>query len=301
MSNKFKDTLFFLGKEVEGRKAGIKTLFVTCKFFEMLYTKDIEFDELVNAAVSNHVQNIYLGAAGAQWSRESLVCAISSLKTLSEDLAAYNFTSTIEIDAKSFSEVYGAQAVYLDNYADHILITVSAPALYHSDKYEVKVSHAEHCTVCVPYQKIDTRYIKDEVLGRVVQQPLSDTEAVPVGDAPQAFDTVVSVSTRFEATHCWPDCPLDEVSFLRTEHRHEFHVTVKAPVTHDDRDIEFIVLKRDLRKLCRDLFEGRFLTSMSCEMIAKKIIDAMNLNYEYKITYCSVYEDGENGAEVTVP
>jgi 6-pyruvoyl-tetrahydropterin synthase len=103
----------------------------------------------------------------------------------------------------------------------------------------------------------------------------------------------IVVRAQFEATHCWPECPIEEVAYLRTPHRHVFHVEVKVPVKHDNRDVEFIQFKHSLQEFFSFQFHRRDLGRMSCEMIAKSILEA------FAPAECaSVFEDGENGAEV---
>lgn len=101
----------------------------------------------------------------------------------------------------------------------------------------------------------------------------------------------IVINTRFAAIHNWPDCPIDEVHFLRNPHRHEFHVKIKTSVNHDDRDIEIIQLKNKVDKFLNFNWHNQNLGHMSCEMMCRQISDAFNLNY------VRVLEDGENGAE----
>jgi len=54
--------------------------------------------------------------------------------------------------------------------------------------------------------------------------------------------TYIEIKTDFEATHNWPECPIDEVGFLRNEHRHKIYVTAKIETT-GDRQIEFFMFK----------------------------------------------------------
>ncbi len=103
----------------------------------------------------------------------------------------------------------------------------------------------------------------------------------------------VIIKTEFEAVHCWPDCPLEAVSFLRNKHRHIFKVTCKAGVTHTNRDIEFIMLKRAVEQYLRSTYDKKDIGGMSCEMICKDLLDAFPV-----LNYVCVEEDGENGAEV---
>jgi hypothetical protein len=55
----------------------------------------------------------------------------------------------------------------------------------------------------------------------------------------------IEVTWQFEGLHCWPSAP-DEVAFLRSPHRHIFHCRARLEVFHQDREVEFILLKRNL-------------------------------------------------------
>ena len=101
----------------------------------------------------------------------------------------------------------------------------------------------------------------------------------------------IIIRTQFEATHNWPDCPIEEVAFLREEHRHIFHVEVKIEVSHNNRELEFIMLKRIVNELLQSL--GKRLGTMSCEDIAERIITTF---CNHPIKSVSVFEDNENGA-----
>lgn len=104
--------------------------------------------------------------------------------------------------------------------------------------------------------------------------------------------TNVIVNTRFSAIHCWPSCPINEVFYLRTPHRHEFHVTAKKQVMHNDRDIEIIMLKKSIDSFISENWKDKDIGSMSCEMMCSELLSLFNLSY------ISVLEDGENGAEL---
>lgn len=112
--------------------------------------------------------------------------------------------------------------------------------------------------------------------------------------------TNVIVKLQFEGLHHWPGVvehdDLEEVHFLSAVHRHIFHVTAKKEVTHDDRDIEIIKLKRNIQRYLHRRYwtenaNSHYLGAMSCEMLAKELAKYFGLNY------CEVLEDGENGAE----
>lgn len=108
---------------------------------------------------------------------------------------------------------------------------------------------------------------------------------------------VVFCTLQFEAVHCWPNCHIEDVSFLRVKHRHMFHVKAFAEVNHDDRDVEFIWLKRMIsewiqRKYQKTEFGYLDLGPTSCETIAT---DIMN---QFGLVRVEVNEDNENGAIV---
>lgn len=107
--------------------------------------------------------------------------------------------------------------------------------------------------------------------------------------------TCILVRTKFEGIHRWAQAP-DEVAFLRDFHRHEFWVDLKIEVFGDDRELEFILVKRSL-----DSYLTTFKQPMeqSCEMIAKQCISWATQKYgRSRYVSCSVFEDGENGAVV---
>ena len=106
----------------------------------------------------------------------------------------------------------------------------------------------------------------------------------------------IEVSCNFEAVHHYPNAP-DEVAFLRHPHRHIFHVKTRIEIFHDDRDLEFILVKRAIQKFISDNLSE--LNHMSCEMIANTI--AWFVHNEYcqnrrRRIRISVFEDNENGA-----
>jgi len=103
----------------------------------------------------------------------------------------------------------------------------------------------------------------------------------------------IFVKFQFEGEHYWADAP-DEVAFLRNPHRHMFHVKVELQVFHDDRDIEFILFKRELLSLFKDQNQ---CNGKSCEMICDDIADYILEHYPKRGGFSvEVSEDGENGA-----
>lgn len=99
--------------------------------------------------------------------------------------------------------------------------------------------------------------------------------------------TDIVVKFSFEGFHCWPQAP-ESCSFLRNLHRHMFHVRADKKVTHHDREIEIIELKNEMITYCEERWHDA--ESASCEMIAA------DLMRKFKLSYCQVLEDDENGA-----
>jgi hypothetical protein len=101
----------------------------------------------------------------------------------------------------------------------------------------------------------------------------------------------IFVTTQFEGFHCWPNAP-EEVSFLRDMHRHIFHVRCELSVNHNDRDVEFILFKRELDYKIKQIHKESDTATWSCEKWASTLLTDLNL------TMCEVSEDGENGAAI---
>ena len=101
-----------------------------------------------------------------------------------------------------------------------------------------------------------------------------------------------------EGVHCWSNCTLDEVIYLKDLHRHQFNITASAKVDHANRDIEFIQLGHKIKDHLHKRFWHEKLKllhfgSMSCEMICEEI-----LAHFKELSFVEVWEDRENGARV---
>lgn len=109
--------------------------------------------------------------------------------------------------------------------------------------------------------------------------------------------TLVWAHTVVEGLHRWADCPLEEVSYLRSPHRHRFGIKAYYQVEHNDRDVEFICESHAIRDFLNQRYYDPDIKmcdfgNRSCEAIAHELMDAFNL------VSCEVDEDGENGAIV---
>lgn len=101
-----------------------------------------------------------------------------------------------------------------------------------------------------------------------------------------------------EGIHKYPaaldDPKLAEVSFLGYPHRHIFHFKVWIEVTHSNRDVEFILFKRELESLYDE--KTLELDFKSCEMISDHLYEYIIGEYPDREVWIEVSEDGENGS-----
>ena len=109
------------------------------------------------------------------------------------------------------------------------------------------------------------------------------------------------VTFQKEGIHKYPqaltDPKLKEVEFLGYPHRHMFHFRVELEVFHDDRDIEFILFKRELEGLYSN--NGTMqVDNQSCEMIARELAKYIQTKYPNRALSISVAEDNENGCRL---
>jgi hypothetical protein len=100
--------------------------------------------------------------------------------------------------------------------------------------------------------------------------------------------------------HCYPEAESDpdlkDVSFLSHPHRHMFHFKVYLEVFHDNRDIEFLQVKKWLESL----YSGKELALdyKSCEMLAKELYKKIEVKYPGRAVKIEIAEDGENGCSI---
>lgn len=105
------------------------------------------------------------------------------------------------------------------------------------------------------------------------------------------------VSFQREGIHLYPaaatDPNLRDVDFLAVPHRHIFHFKVTIEVFHNDRDLEFIQVKRWLESLYSK--ETLNLNNKSCEMIADDLYLQIAQKYPNRDVWIDISEDNENG------
>ena len=112
------------------------------------------------------------------------------------------------------------------------------------------------------------------------------------------FTSEIGVRVTVRGEHYWKDAPPHRY-YLQSPHVHEFEITVYAPVSHNDRDIEFHDLQdrvlMALKQLYRQHYEGNFFMfgERSCEAIGEDLLTVMP-----SVTTAIVSEDDSCWAEV---
>ena len=107
------------------------------------------------------------------------------------------------------------------------------------------------------------------------------------------FTKQIFVTFQKEGIHQYPGAPAG-VEYLQYPHRHMFHFKITLEVFHDDREVEFILFKRELE---RQYDQGTLqLDYKSCEMMADDIANYIMAHYPGRDLTVEVSEDGEKGA-----
>lgn len=106
----------------------------------------------------------------------------------------------------------------------------------------------------------------------------------------------ITVKNQFDDVHCYPNAP-EEVSFLKSLHRHTFMIETTIQVFHEDRELEFYMVKDYIDTLISDIKNSD--VSKSCENICVMILDKLKQKYGTERKYTiSCSEDGWNKATV---
>lgn len=109
----------------------------------------------------------------------------------------------------------------------------------------------------------------------------------------------IFVTFQKEGIHSYPAAP-EGVEFLASPHRHMFHFRVDMEVFHNDRDLEFILVKRKIESW----YAGGILQLdyRSCETMADCLYEMLTEEYGIdRRVVIEVSEDGENGAKCYYP
>ncbi|UTS52033.1 hypothetical protein [Synechococcus phage BUCT-ZZ01] len=108
----------------------------------------------------------------------------------------------------------------------------------------------------------------------------------------------ITVRTEKEGFHFYPNAgSIDpRIKFLENEHRHLFKIELTIQVWHDDRELEFFLIKWELQDFINKQYK---FNHKSCEMIADDILEYFKAKYGDKRNYfVTVSEDGESDGSV---
>lgn len=109
--------------------------------------------------------------------------------------------------------------------------------------------------------------------------------------------TLIIVRGQFEHFHRYKEAP-QEVLYLRNLHRHMFNYEVELEVFHDDRELEFIMVKHEIESYLATRSEN-WSNEISCEQMAECIGCILRSKYGFERSLSvSVFEDNENGAKI---
>ncbi len=113
----------------------------------------------------------------------------------------------------------------------------------------------------------------------------------------------IQVRTSFVGIHFWADAP-DEVAFLRHPHRHVFKISAMCEVTHEDRELEFFMVRQQIDNwVCSlppyhpNMNDIKQLGHWSCEHMAEEIRSRLQIKYSRNFSVI-VREDDENAGIV---
>ena len=108
---------------------------------------------------------------------------------------------------------------------------------------------------------------------------------------------LIIVRGQYEFIHRYVGAPR-EVMYLRNQHRHMFNYEVELEVYHDDRELEFIMVKHEIEDYLSRR-ESNWTDETSCEQMAEFIGLCLQAKYGFERSLSvSVFEDNENGAKI---
>lgn len=109
--------------------------------------------------------------------------------------------------------------------------------------------------------------------------------------------TTVIIQIDVEGFHYYKDAP-NEVNYLRNNHRHTFKIKAGYLVNDLDREKEIFICRDQVISYLKGIYGIPCnFEMMSCEMIAKKILEYGN---EYGMVWVEVWEEETGGARVEI-
>lgn len=109
------------------------------------------------------------------------------------------------------------------------------------------------------------------------------------------MNTEVIIQFQVEGFHNYEGAP-KEVDFLANRHRHTFIIKCAYQVHHLNREREIFICRDEVIDYLNECYGVPCeFGSMSCEMIAKEILE---FGIEDGMTWCEVWEESTGGAKV---
>lgn len=106
----------------------------------------------------------------------------------------------------------------------------------------------------------------------------------------------ITVTGEYEGFHWYEDAP-DEVAFLKNRHRHMFKWSAEISVDHDNRELEFFMVRFMLEREVLPYIKLQDNLG-SCEQQAERILNGLIEAYGQRYYRVTVSEDGENSGSV---
>jgi len=213
-----------------------------------------------------------------------------------------------------FTPVFGEEACSRMLHAADDTVYVPAPTDKHAEHQEAltwavqwaradrlfEYSIEKDAPYVCPLKAIEVAE-KREAFGRVYASQVSDLTDPKYflfeGTAKLGVPSITVTLSR-AGKHTWPGAP-DEVAFLRTPHRHRFHVRLTLrDLFRSDRQFEFFLVQR-WAEATFAMVQEQAPMEASCEYLARALALLARAHYTVPTTV-SVWEDNENGAEVSI-
>jgi hypothetical protein len=107
--------------------------------------------------------------------------------------------------------------------------------------------------------------------------------------------SIVITQLEIEGFHHYPNAP-QQVEFLSFNHRHSFRVISGYQVSDLNREKEIFLCRDEVREYLHESYGYPCeFNAMSCEMIAKEILD---FSLEDGMIWCEVWEEHTGGARI---
>lgn len=111
------------------------------------------------------------------------------------------------------------------------------------------------------------------------------------------YKTYIKVKGQYEGFHKYEHAP-DKVAFLRNNHRHMFYWTAVIGVNHDERELEFFLVKWEIEQAVAQMCGLKGGNLGSCESQARIIVDAIRKEWGERYIQVEVSEDNESSGTV---